>query len=503
MRVRQIFFAFLACSFLGQTTQAQKLDRLMLLDSGQSQRASSSDPDLNKNGDDWSIKPGETLVLADLEGPGVIRHIWMTIGSRDPFFGRSLVLRITWDDAAGPSVLAPLGDFFGVGHGARVDFASLPVTVSADGRAFNCWWPMPFRKRARIALTNEAKDYGEASVYFQIDWERVKTLPDSVVYFHAWYTQATPASPGDYVVLETSGTGKYVGTVYSVLQNEIGWFGEGDDRFWIDGEPEPRLRGTGTEDYFGDAWGFRGFSYPFNGVSLWEGYFAGDRVTAYRWHIPDPVTFHKSLKVSFEHRGSVYTDAGQHLGQFIERADWISSVAFWYQWPPRAFDACLAPLSRRLPPWRVLPACSLQVQAEPAGAVRRGDPEVAFWPQRPDASISFRFDVERAGLYRVDAILAHSVFSARYQPFLDGKPLGPELDLTASGEDPVWVRFDLHHLEAGTHELRFEGRGASLKRRTMAPPLFALGLDYLLLLRLEDVEGFHAARDRILRSRGK
>jgi len=495
--------ALVVCAVVATGAWAQGLDRLMLLDGGSSARASSSHPDLNKNGDAKSLEPGQTLVLADLTGPGVIRHIWMTIGSRDPFFGRSLVLRIAWDGAENPSVVAPLGDFFGVGHGARVDFASLPVTVSAQGRAFNCTWPMPFRKRALITLTNEATTYGRTSVYYQIDWERVEALPDSVGYFHAWYNQTAPAQPGDYVVLETQGRGKYVGTVYSVFQNEIGWFGEGDDRFWIDGEPTPRLRGTGTEDYFGDAWGFRRFSYPFNGVPLWEGYFAGDRVTAYRWHLVDPVIFHRSLKVSFEHKGSVYTDAGRHLGQFIERADWISSVAFWYQWPPRTFAEDLAPLSERLPPWQVLPACSLQVQANPAGAVRTGNPEVVFWPGRPDASISFRFDVPSPGLYRLDAILNYSVFGARYQPFLDGKPLGPELDLVASGEDPVWVRFDLHRLEPGTHELRFEGRGASVHRRTMAPPLYALGLNYLLLLRLEDVKGFHAARDRVMQQRGK
>ncbi len=503
MSRKRYLVVFSICTLVTPLVAAQNLDRLMLLENGTSARASSSHPDLHKNGDAKTLEPGGTLVLADLSGPGVIRHIWMTIGSRDPFFGRSLVLKIFWDDADSPSVLAPLGDFFGVGFGARVDFASLPVTVSSHGRAFNCVWPMPFRRRARITLTNDATRYGKTSVYYQIDWERVDPLPDSVGYFHAWYRQAAPATPGDYVVLETQGRGKYVGTVYSVLQNEIGWFGEGDDRFWIDGESTPRLRGTGTEDYFGDAWGFRRFSYPFNGVPLWEGYFAGDRVSAYRWHLLDPVLFEKSLKVSFEHKGSVYTDAGQHLGQFIERADWISSVAFWYQWPPKTIGEKLAPLSERLPPWRILPACSLHVRAEPAEAVRSGDPEVVFWPARPDGTISFRFDVKKAGLYRIDGILTYSVFGARYQPLLDGKPLGSELDLSASGEDPVWVRFDLHRLESGTHEIRFEGRGASPTHRTMAPPLYAFGLDYLLLLRLEDVRGFHVARDRVLRKRNQ
>jgi hypothetical protein len=192
---------------------------------------------------------------------------------------------------------------------------------------------MPFRKSAKVTLTNEATDYGKVSFYYYLDWEKLPELPPEVLYFHARYRQAMPAQPGDYTILETHGTGHYVGTVYSAQQVKTGWFGEGDDRFYIDGEQVPSLRGTGTEDYFNDAWGFRQFATPFYGVSLWEGVFPGDRVTAYRWHVTDPVRFRKSLKVAIEHKGSIFTDAGVQVASSDERPDWLSSVALWYQTP--------------------------------------------------------------------------------------------------------------------------------------------------------------------------
>ncbi|RLD13772.1 hypothetical protein DRI50_06500, partial [candidate division KSB1 bacterium] len=273
-------FSFLSIHTLGLNAQ-DSLDNLISQQNFQSHRASSSNPELNSNGDALSIAAGETIVLADVRGPGVISHIWATVASVDPFYGRSLVLRIYWDGNEQPSVQSPLGDFFGVGHGAFSSFNSLPVSVSSQGRALNCFWKMPFRKSAKITITNESRKYETDSFYYYVDWQKRDELPDDLLYFHAQYRQAMPANPGDYTILETEGRGHYVGTVYSVQQMETGWFGEGDDRFYIDGENTPALKGTGTEDYFGDAWGFRQFSRPWFGVSLWEGYFVGDRVTAY------------------------------------------------------------------------------------------------------------------------------------------------------------------------------------------------------------------------------
>ena len=162
----------------------------------QSRRESSSNPDLNSNGDDWTVKAGETVVLADLTGPGAITHIWNTVASQDPFSGRSLVLRIYWDGNDTPSVEAPLGDFFGVGHGAIANFQSLPVSVSSYGRSRTCYWRMPFARRAKITLTNEDRGFGPVSFYFYVDWVRLPAWSEDTLYFHARYSSGFSRQAG-------------------------------------------------------------------------------------------------------------------------------------------------------------------------------------------------------------------------------------------------------------------------------------------------------------------
>ncbi|MCD6598083.1 MAG: DUF2961 domain-containing protein [Bacteroidales bacterium] len=498
-------FKFLTITFLLSSISvfAQKnnsgsaLDNLIYKQDFKAQRESSSNENLHKNGDAVSIEPGETIVLGDLSGPGIINHIWITIGSEDPFFGRSLVIRMYWDGSDKPSVEAPLGDFFGVGHGAFVSFESNPVSTSSHGRAKNCFWKMPFRNNAKVTITNESKEYRTDSFYYYLDWEKHDSLPEDVLYFHAQYRQQFPAQTGDYTILETEGFGHYVGTIYSVQNMELGWFGEGDDRFYIDGEEIPSLRGTGTEDYFGDAWGFRQFDRPYYGVSLWEGYFPGDRVTAYRWHIPDPIPFRKSIKVTIEHRGSIFSDLGIQLGSFIERPDWISSVAIWYQSTPAQFEESIPPANKRIAPYQIFAAKNLTIRANPENCIKKADISLDFIPMKPDAYLEFDFNVEKDGRYQINVILMHSLFSSKYQPFLDGKALGPELDLYTSGNDPIWEHLDLHDLSTGTHTLRFEGKGASPKMRTMAPPTYYFSMVYLILLRLEDMEGYHNAYNEL------
>lgn len=456
----------------------------------QTRRVSSTSPDINSNGDSRVIKEGETRVLAELTGPGAITHLWNTVASQDPFSGRSLVLRIYWDGMTKPSIEVPLGDFFGVGHGAIADFHSLPVSVSSYGRSRTCFWRMPFRKSAKITLTNEGRGFGDVEVYYYVDWEKLPSLPEDSLYFHARYHQAFPATPGDFPILETKGRGNYVGTVYSVHQVKTGWFGEGDDHFYIDGEALPSLCGTGTEDYFNDAWGFRQFAGPAHGVTLYEGVFAGDRVSAYRWHLSDPVRFQTALKVSIEHKGSRVNDAGVKQSSSNERPDWVSSVAFWYQAPPVAGPEPLPPATNRVAPYRVLPAKALTFRANPPTLVTREEEGLIYAPGKPDAEIEFDFEVAESGRYQVAGVLILSLFSARYQPFLDGQSVGPELDLCNSGEDWTWFSFDLHDLKPGKHTLKFVGRGASPNQRTQAPPRFAFGLNSLILLRLEDMAGY-------------
>ena len=474
----------------GGNLAGQTLAALTLPIEGRSHRESSSNPDLNSNGDSWVIKEGETRVLADLTGPGAITHIWNTVASRDPFYSRSLVLRIYWDGMGKPSVEVPLGDFFGVGHGATANFHSLPVSVSSHGRARTCFWRMPFRKSAKVTLTNEPRGFGEVEAYFYVDWEKLLSLPEDTLYFHARYRQAFPAASGDYTILETKGLGHYVGTVYSVQQIQHGWFGEGDDRFHIDGETLPSLRGTGTEDYFNDAWGFRPLVAPSHGVTLYEGIFAGDRVSAYRWHLADPVRFKSALKVSIEHRGSNVRDDGAQTSSSKERADWISSAAFWYQTPPVAGDEPLPPATNRIAPYRVLPAQNLALRAHPPEKVTKEELVVSYVTGKPDAEIEFDFEITQPGRYHVAAILIQSLVSSRYQPMLDGQPSGPELDLCNQGEDWDWYSLDLHDLAAGTHTVKFVGRGVSPAHRTKAPSWFSFGINSLVLLRLEDMEGY-------------
>jgi hypothetical protein len=457
---------------------------------GQSRRESSSNPDLNSNGDDRTIKSGETLVLADLTGPGAITHLWNTVASQDPFAGRSLLLRIYWDGMEQPSVEVPLGDFFGVGHGAIANFHSLPVSVSSYGRSRTCFWRMPFRNSAKITLTNEDRGFGPVDFYFYVDWEKLPTLPEDSLYFHGRYHQAFPATPGEYIILNTEGRGHYVGTVFSVHQIQHGWFGEGDDRFYIDGEKYPSMRGTGTEDYFNDAWGFRTFTAPSHGVTVYEGPFAGDRVSAYRWHLADPIRFQKALKVAIEHRGSNVTDEGVQTSSSRERADWVSSAAFWYQTPPVGTVEALPSAEKRVAPYLVLPARTLAHVANPTSLVTTQEIGVLYAPSKPTAEIEFPFELTKPGRYHVAAVLVESVFSSRYQPVLDGKPVGPELDLCNQGEDWTWYNFDLHDLAAGKHSLKFVGRGASPKVRTLAKAQFAFGLNSLVLLRLEDMAGY-------------
>lgn len=298
------------------------------------------------NGDSVGIDPGETKVLAEIDGPGAITHLWNTIDA-EPYHSRMLVLRIYWDGQETPSVEAPLGDFFAVGHGLNRAFQSFAVNASSDGRARNCYWYMPFRKSAKITVTHEGF-LRVGSFYYYVDYRKYSALPDNTIYFHAQYRQSTPNPPihlkeknpdglTNYVLMETKGKGQYVGSVVSVQMNQDGWFGEGDDMFFVDGAEKPTMNGTGTEDYFNDAWGFREFSYPYHGVPLWEGYKKGDRGTAYKWHIFDPVAFQSSLKATLEH------------GHANDRQDDWYSVAYWYQTLPSPQPPVMPPVFDRLP----------------------------------------------------------------------------------------------------------------------------------------------------------
>lgn len=457
-------------------------------------RASSANADLTKNGDARSIPAGEELVLADLEGPGVINHIWSTIGTKDIFHGRSHVLKIYYDGNERPSVEVPLGDFFGVGHGAAADYDSAVTAVSSHGRARSCYWKMPFHKRARVVVANDG-EFSTDSFYSYVDWQKHDSLPDDTVYFHAQYRQENPTGPEDFVLLNTTGRGHYVGTVLSCQQAEQGWFGEGDDRFFIDGEASPSLSGTGTEDYFGDAWGFRQFHTPYFGVSLWEGYLPGDRVTAYRWHLRDPVPFKKSLRVQMETRGSVFTSTMQFLGQFLPRQDFVSGVSYWYQCPPVEIEEPLSPASKRIAPYQILSVADLNASAEPALGFSQSKDGINYMCPLPNGVVDVEFTVPEDGNWQVNAIMNYGLIRGVYQPSLDGLDIGGPIDFSDQGAfDWLWTRLDLHRLQAGkTYHLKFTGKGRSPHLRTRMGPVHGLALSHLVLLRLEDLPGYEKA----------
>jgi len=316
------------------TVDADLLSEITRTIEGKTRRASSGLFDPESNQDAYHIGPGETVVLSTLCGPGEIRHMWFTVAGRDRRYPRALVLRIYWDGAEVPSVETPIGDFFAAGNGMRANVNSLPIQVTSYGRALNCYWRMPFRKTARIELTNEGRH--RLTVYWQFDWMELPRVPDEMLYFHARYRQEFPAKPfSPYVIFEGRGNGHYVGTVFSIQCSYGSWFGESDDRFYIDGETEPSIVGTGCEDFFNDAWNLRIFTNANTGVTIKEPNGEDCRFTAYRWHTQAPVTFRKSLKVDIERRSYAQVtnpETGRReLYDFKYRPDFCSSVAFWYQ----------------------------------------------------------------------------------------------------------------------------------------------------------------------------
>lgn len=502
--ITALFAAFVLGSFPIAAQDGGALQSLSRAVAGEARRASSSNEDIERNGDARPIEAGATLVLMEEEGPGEVTHFWNTVGTTDIFHGRSLVLRVYYDGLEKPSVEAPLGDFFGVGHGAFKDFTSMPVTVSSTGRSRTCYWRMPFRKSIKITVSNDSPDTRVDSFYYYLNWRKLDSLPGDALYFHARYRQEHPPKAGErYLILDTEGEGHYAGTVLSAFQLDTGWFGEGDDFFFIDGAETPQLWGTGTEDYFCDAWGFREFCSPFHGVTLYEGVLTGDRVTAYRWHVEDPIPFSKSLRLEIEHKGSVFDDqnilGSMNLGGFVDRADWFSSVAFWYQRTPAQFEGGVPPHAERIPPHKIIMATEMMFRADPPMLIIPQGPLVLYGPNQPEASIEFDFHLAEDGRYRLDGVFVFGLMFGAYQPYLDGEKLGAPINFYIPNYDPRWVNLDIHDLKAGTHTLKFVSVPSEVREmRALAPKYNCIGLGALTILRLDDMEGYKHALTRAL-----
>lgn len=268
-------------------------------------RMSSSDP-TGGNADMRRVEVGQTLTIADIKGAGRMTHLWFTIASPSEDHLRELVLRIYWDDAKTPAVECPIGDFFGLGHGKYVEYASAAVSIGAH-KGLNCYWPMPFKTHARITVTNEGSKPVDA-LYFNLDYRQEKSPEHDLRYFHTQYRTYFPAPYGkDLTICDVKGAGHYVGTFITVMANSDGWWGEGDDNFFVDDDVKPRISGTGSEDYFCGGWDFgHAFWTPFFGVPYYDnaekgGEKRGILNSCYRWHIQDPIPFQKKLLFTLEH----------------------------------------------------------------------------------------------------------------------------------------------------------------------------------------------------------
>ncbi len=308
------------------------------------------------NADRWSLAPSESRDVFQSDGPGVITHIWFTIAAPSRFHLKEIVLRIYWDGNSKPSVETPIGDFFGLNTAEYNVYQSAFLNCSSK-RALNSYFAMPFRKGARIAVTNEGSQKVPA-FYSNIDYQMLSSLPADCLYFHAQYRQAVPNKAveypnqaaenidgkNNYVFLETRGRGHLMGVTLGVLQNTDRWMGEGDEMIFVDNEALPVITGTGTEDYICGAWNFGGedgaqpFAHLYNGahfVVMPER--TGGRYCVYRWHADNPITFRKYLRHTIEH------------GHANNRGDCFYSVGYWYQSEPYTAFPALPPVADRVP----------------------------------------------------------------------------------------------------------------------------------------------------------
>ena len=308
----------------------------------------------------WHLQPGQSYTFADIEGPGVIRHIWMTIRDEGPVKMRNVILRFYWDDQTTPSVEAPITDFFGNCHGRLGPFDSEFLTVAEKRGGFNCYFPMPFKKNAKLLVHNES-DTEVLFFFYQVDYTVGDVVTDETPYFHAQFRRVLNTTMyEDYVILDgVEGKGRFMGANIGIVDRFHGknvWWGEGEVKMYIDGDTDyPTICGTGAEDYAGSAWGLGEFHARYFGAPLVK-----DQYTSfYRFHVLDPIYFSENIKVTIQQMGNDNSpdsaDPNGPLGEFIakgwygkdhlgngqfERVDDYCSTAYWYQaLPTKPFPA--------------------------------------------------------------------------------------------------------------------------------------------------------------------
>ena len=390
------------------------LGRLSLEQSFKAMRQSSHDPS-GGNADgrqDRPIQPGETRNMAVIEGAGAITHIWVTIASGDPLHLKHLVLRMYWDGEETPSVETPIGDFFGLGWAQYYQFSSMPIQIGTRN-GLNCFWRMPFSNGARVTITNDGPIAVGAFYYYvdyqDVDYQDQPDGPGTPLRFHAQYRQEYPCVAGqNYTILEATGRGHFVGVSQSIHNRADGWWGEGDDMVYIDGETTPSLHGTGSEDYYCGAWCYgEAFSNLYFGCPLRGEHKKNAFWNVYRWHIEDPIPFTESIRFTIEH------------GHDNDRNDNFSSVAYWYQTEPHAPFPELPGADDRMPrdvaPFAEAGALEMEDFFDTLGGENlsvqdmanfggwSGNKQLWFTPEGPDSfSMPIEVTEDEAGGYRVD-----------------------------------------------------------------------------------------------------
>ncbi len=464
--------------------------------------------DPNSNWDQKNVEPGATKILMDEQGPGVITHMWITFLAPQPqdwarrgsANHQEMMLRIYYDGDTRPGVESPVGDFLANGVGERREVISLPVVVE-DADSYNCFWRMPFHKSIRIEIENQS-DKPVSLLYYNIDWIKKDQLPKDTPYFYAQYRQEYPAVSGrDYLLLETQGKGHYVGTVLGVRTRSPSWFGEGDEKIYIDGEKKASIWGTGTEDYFLSAWGLQTTSTMYAGTPYFDQWgIVGGHTSAYRWHLNDPIVFNTGIKVTIEHMGWIGKDEqGTDPDSWTEREDDYASVAYWYQTGKPTFTA-RAPGAeeRRLPNldtiYRVATLTDAAYHGVGTARTQRrmlGYPEgqMLYQPgQEGGAWVEIPFVVEKKEPVRLLLNMTRAPDYGRYQAYLNGVKLQDPLDFYHADVD----NWEYHLLDfwpdPGTYKLRLvcvgknvvsEGYGLgmeSIRLRERRPRVTRLGV---------------------------
>jgi len=448
------------------TLGASALGALVLPRASRLAHYSSRDPQ-QRNDDFRRIAPGETLTLVDHQGAGVVRRWWITIAPRDNReIQRQLIVRCYWDGETEPSVEVPVSDFFGVGFGEWHDYVSLPLNMTSGG--YNSYWPMPFQRSARITVENRSRVEVDR-LYFNVAVEAYDRLPDSLLYFHAQFRRTKAVRGEPVVILEAQGRGHYAGTVLAMqpAHGRSMWYLEGNERVFVDGEATPSVLGTGTEDYFSSGWYFDTgpYSAPYHGAPIKDT--ISGRVSAYRWHIEDPIPFRRSLRFTIEHGGT--NDA--------PGADY-SSVAFWYQTHPHApfppLPAELMPAAawapRKIP--GMVEAESLVAAARAtAGTVRTQnmgdwDTDTASWSRgeqlwwveaRPGARLTLRLPAPAARTYELVGFFTRAQNYGDVRLSVNGRPLSPVVRGYAPAVTPTGpVSFGRVPLRAGANSVVLE-----------------------------------------------